>query len=81
MLQKQSKKDNKDQESVQSLTTPDLGHHMRKRQNQKQTQHKRVPRGEVSPLHVPAGDKNTARITLVNVYVDLVVFTRIAGTS
>ena len=27
------------------------------------------------------GSKNSHRLTLVNVYVDLVVFTRIAGTS
>ena len=35
----QSKEDGKDQEWIQSSATPDLGHHMEKRQNRKTTPH------------------------------------------
>ena len=42
----QSKEEGKDQESIQSNTTPDPGHHMGERQKHKKTSHKRVPRGQ-----------------------------------
>ena len=39
-----SKKEGKDQESIQSSTIPDRGHHMGKKQTYKKT-HTREPRG------------------------------------
>ena len=55
-LKYQSKYKNKDQESIQSSTTPDLEHHMGKWQN---TRKYRIQESqEVSPF--PAGDHKAA---------------------
>ena len=45
----QSKEECKGQKSIQSSTTPDLGHHMRKWQNYKKTSHTRKPRDQRQP--------------------------------
>ena len=45
----QSKKEGKYQESIQSSTTPDPGHHMGKCQKHKETSHTREPSGEPFP--------------------------------
>ena len=44
-----SKKEGKDQESIQSSTTPDPGHHMGKSQIHNKTSHTREPRGQPFP--------------------------------
>ena len=41
----QSKEEGKDQESIQSSTTPDPGHHIGKMTQTKKTSHTREPRG------------------------------------
>ena len=52
-----SKEEGKDQESIQSCTTPDLGHHMGNDKNTRK--HITQESKEVSPL--PAGDHKAAR--------------------
>ena len=42
----QSKKEGKDQESIQSSTTPDPGHHIGEWQKHKKTSHTWEPRGQ-----------------------------------
>ena len=53
----QCKKGDKDQESIQSNTTPDPGYHMGKSQKDKET-YKKNKSQEVSPF--PAGDHKAA---------------------
>ena len=50
-----SKEEGKDQESIQSSTTPDTEHHMGKRQLKNTIKHQIQERQEVSPF--PAGDQ------------------------
>ena len=45
----QSKEEGKDQENIQSNTTPGPGHHMEKCQKHKKTSHTREPRGHSFP--------------------------------
>ena len=45
ITKKKSKEECKDQESIQSNTTPDLGHHMEVTKTQ-ETSHTRVTRGQ-----------------------------------
>ena len=45
----QSKEEGKDQESIQSSTRPDPGHHMGTRQKHKKTSHTREQRNQVFP--------------------------------
>ena len=47
----------KDQESVQSSTTPDQGNHMGKWQKHKKTSYTRQPRGQPFPSRWPQGYK------------------------
>ena len=51
----------KDQESIQSSTTPDQGHHMGKWQKHKKTQHTREPRGQPFPSRFSQGCKEQTR--------------------
>ena len=44
-----SKEEGKDQESIQSSTTPDPGHHMGKRHKHEKTSHTRDPRDQPLP--------------------------------
>ena len=45
----ESKEEGKDQESIQSSTKPDLGHHVGKRQKLKKTLHTKEPKGKLFP--------------------------------
>ena len=54
---KGSKEGAKDQESIESKTTPELGHHVGKWQKHKKTSHAREPGGQ----SFPAGDRKATR--------------------
>ena len=54
-------KGQKDQESLQSSTIPDPGHHMEKRKKTIKTSHIREQRGQPFPNRLPQGCKEQIR--------------------
>ena len=57
----QRKEEDKEQESIQSNTTSDQGHHNRKWQKHKKTSHTIEPRGQPFPSRWPQGCKEQTR--------------------